>query len=58
MISSMEKLQRKYLVEKFNSVRNSFKATQTDSHRAWLWFSTALHTQKYWLDFPQLKLEA
>jgi hypothetical protein len=57
-INSMEKLQRKYLVEKFNSVHNSFTATHTDSHRAWLSFSTALHTQKYWLDFPQLKLEA
>ena len=54
----MEKLQRKYLVENFNSVHNSFTATQTDSHRVWLLFSTALHTQKYWLDFPQLKLEA
>ena len=54
----MEKLQRKYLVEKFNSVHNSFTATQTDSHRAWLSFTTALHTQKYWLDFTQLKLEA
>ena len=57
-INSMKKLQRKYLVEKFNSVHNSFTATQTDSHRVWLSFSTALHTQKYWLDFPQLKLEA
>lgn len=58
MINSMEKLQRKYLVDKFSSVRGSFIATQTDSHRAWLWFSTALHIQKYWLDFPQLKLDA
>ena len=54
----MEKLQSKYLVEKFISVHNSFTATQTDSHRAWLSFSTALHTQKNWMDFPQLKLEA
>ena len=30
----MEKLQRKYLVENFSSVRGSFTATQTDSHRA------------------------
>ena len=32
----MEKLQRKHLVEKFSSVRGSFTATQTDSHRGWL----------------------
>ena len=54
----MENFQITYLLEKFNSVLNCFTATHTDSHRAWLSFSTALHTQKYWLDFPQLKLEA